>query len=246
VRKCIAATFLAAAAAVIFAAPASAQSSSDGWKTTIYPIYLWAPLFGADVNLPERPTCGTCTDTAGGHVDSSFNGAAFFGARVDHRRFFAEADLLWAGMEASVENPFLDVKVSTILGGARAGVALAPNFYVDGGIRRFALDLKARALSFDEVDWKPGVWEPTLGASYNPPLSKTTRLFLHGDYGGIGSDTHSTSTVTARIEWQPVAHFSLTGGYGYLRLTADGTVLTRPISLKQTLHGPIIGIGIPF
>jgi hypothetical protein len=149
-------------------------------------------------------------------------------------------------MEATADRPLLKLKVSTVLGGARAGVALAPNLYVDAGVRRFALDIRANALDFDEVEWKPGVWEPTVGAAYNPPLSNSVRLFLQGDYGGLGSDTHSTSTLTARVEWQPAAHFSLTGGYGYLRLSADGTLLTKPIALKQTLHGPIIGIGIPF
>jgi len=236
------------AATLSLVTPASAQSSNDGWTTTIYPIYLWAPLFGADVKLPERPSCTGCPDTIrpGGHVDSSFNGAAFFGARVDHRRFMAEADLLWAGMEASAERPVLTLKVNTILGGARAGFALAPNLYVTGGVRRFALDLSARALDFDEVDWKPGVWEPTIGGSYKPKLSKSLRLFLSGDYGGIGSDEHSTATLTGRLEWQPAAHFSLTVGYGYLRLRAEGTLVNKPIELKQTLHGPIIGIGIPF
>jgi hypothetical protein len=248
VKTFSAAAFLVAIVALVSVSPASAQSANDGWKTTIYPIYLWAPLFGADVRLPERPSCSGCSDTVvpGGHVDSSFNGAAFFGARVDHRRFFAEADLLWAGMEASADRPVLKLKVSTVLGGARAGVAIAPHLYIDAGVRRFALDIRATALQFEEVQWKPGVWEPTLGAAYNPMLSKSVRLFLQGDYGGIGSDTHSTSTLTARIEWQPVAHFSLTGGYGYLRLSADGTLVNKPISLKQTLHGPIIGIGIPF
>ena len=77
-------------------------------------------------------------------------------------------------------------------------------------------------------------------------ISKSVRLFVEGDYGGIGSDSHSTATLTGRIEWQPWAHFSLTGGYGYLRLSAEGTMVNRPIELKQTLHGPIIGIGIPF
>src|SRR6476469_1108892 len=154
------AAFLTVIAATLsLATPASAQSSNDGWTSTIYPIYLWAPLFGADVKLPERPSCPGCPDTIvpGGHVDSSFNGAAFFGARVDHRRFIAEADLLWAGMEASADRPVLNLKVSTIRGGARGGFALAKNLYVDAGVRRFALDSRAKALQFEEVEWKPGV-----------------------------------------------------------------------------------------
>jgi hypothetical protein len=70
VRTFPARAFLVAIVALYSVAPASAQSSNDGWKTTIYPIYLWAPLFGADVRLPERPSCPSCTDSIvpGGHV----------------------------------------------------------------------------------------------------------------------------------------------------------------------------------
>ena len=83
-RTFSAAAFLVAAASLFCVTPASAQSSDPGWKTTVYPIYVWAPLFGADVKLPERPSCSTCSDSIvpGGHVDSSFNGAAFFGAAL--------------------------------------------------------------------------------------------------------------------------------------------------------------------
>src|SRR4051812_40246751 len=211
VRNILAASSLSAIAVLSTVTPASAQTN-PGWKTTIYPIYVWAPLFGADVRLPDRPSCGTCTDSIvpGGHVDSSFNGAAFFGARVEHRRFTADADFLWAGMEASADSPRLDVKVSTILGGARAGFAILPALYVEAGARRFALDIRATALDFDEVEWKPGVWEPTLGASYNPMLSKNLQLLVKGDFGGVGSDNHSTSTFNARLEWQAMSHLSLT------------------------------------
>ena len=66
------------------------------------------------------------------------------------------------------------------------------------------------------------------------------------DFGGIGSDEHRTATGTAALEWRPATHFSLGGGYGFLYLRVDGKILSKPVFLKQTLHGPIVSLGIPF
>jgi hypothetical protein len=35
-------------------------------------------------------------------------------------------------------------------------------------------------------------------------------------------------------------------GYGFLYLSADGEIRTKAVHLSQTLHGPMVGIGIPF
>jgi hypothetical protein len=240
---------------LICAAPALSQSSpqpapappDSGWKTTVYPIYAFVPVFGADVTLPEVcDDCGGEPILPSGSVSSNFNGAAFFAVRVEKSRVSVDADFLWAGLSAEAARPLLDVKVTTVLGGARAGFRVAPDLFVEGGARRFALDVKVKFLIFDEVQWKPGLWEPVVGVSYNPQLTRTLKLYTHADYGGLGSDGHSTVAATGRIEWRPAKHFSLTGGYGFLNITADGTLLGEPIRLDQTLHGPIVGLGIPF
>jgi hypothetical protein len=66
------------------------------------------------------------------------------------------------------------------------------------------------------------------------------------DFGGIGSDEHRTATGTAALEWRPATHFSLGAGYGFLYLRVEGDILSKPVFLKQTLHGPLLSLGIPF
>lgn len=227
-----------------------AQSSGpvESWRTTIYPVYGWAPVFGADITLPEVPGGGGGGEpiTPAGSVSSNFNGAAFAAVMVENRYVQFEANVLWAGLSASAERPSLEVNVDTILGSARAGVRVAPSLFVSGGVRRVALNVKARALDFDQVQWKPGIWEPLVGAAYTPHLSHRWRLLLRADYGGLGSDRHSTLSANGSIEWQPAAHFIVNAGYGLLKIEAEDTVANKTIRLDQTLHGPIVGIGIPF
>ena len=41
-------------------------------------------------------------------------------------------------------------------------------------------------------------------------------------------------------------HFGLTGGYSVLYFKASETKLNRTFTFKQTLHGPMVGIGLYF
>ena len=243
----------AAACFVVGVSPASAQGTGDGWRTTVYPIYGWLPIFGADIRLPEIPNpppCDGCGDGGpiipGGSVSSSLNGAAFASVLVENKWVQAEANFLWAGLSADAERPNLEVKVGTVMGAARLGVRVVPNLFVYGGVRRIALNVKATALDFDEVQWKPGIWEGLVGAAYTPHLSPRWRLLARADYGGVGANNHSTYTANATLEWQPLQHLVVDLGYGFFQATVDGTLVQKPIHLKQTLHGPIVGIGIPF
>jgi hypothetical protein len=195
--------------------PALAQSpgADHGWTTTVYPVYVWAPLFGADIRLPEVPNpppCDGCGSggpiTPGGSVSSNLNGAAFAAVKVENRWVQIDADFLWAGLSAEVDRPQLSVKVGTILGAAQVGVRVVPDLFVDVGVRRVALNVRATALIFDEVQWKPGLWESLVGASYTPRLSRSWRLLVHADYGGLEADDHSTISATASAEWKPASH----------------------------------------
>jgi len=55
-----------------------------------------------------------------------------------------------------------------------------------------------------------------------------------------------SATATANLEWKPAAHLAVGAGYGMLYLRADGTILDKPVHFSQTLHGPILTVGIPF
>jgi hypothetical protein len=243
--------FAALASLTVGIYPAQAQGSSqsnDGWTTTIYPVYAWLPVFGADVRLPEIPNpCEGCGPvTPGGNVSSSFNSAAFAAVLVENKWVQVEGNILYAGMSAEAERPDLKVDVGTVLGSARVGVRVLPDLFFNTGVRRISLNVKATALDFDQVQWKPGIWESLVGLSYTPRLSPHWRLLTKLDYGGLGADNHETVMANASIEWHPASHFALNLGYGLFKLEVDGTVRDKPIHLNQTLHGPIVGIGIPF
>jgi len=229
------------------ASAAATPAANPGWKTTIYPVYAFLPVFGADVNLPpgpELPPCDGCGPS--GHVSSNFNFGIMAAARVEKGRAYVEGDILYAGMSAEsagvVAKVSVDTSFSSILGGFRVVDALS----VEGGARRIGLNLRATVLQFPEYQWKPGDWTSVIGISYEPQLTKRLRLYTHYDYAGLENDHLATSTLNGRIEWQVMKHLSFTGGYGLLHLSEDGTIFGRPVHLTQTLHGPIVGIGIPF
>ena len=120
-------------AAVFLLTGGVSPALAQGWQTTIYPIYASAPVFRAEVRLPEIPNpppCDGCGNvgpiTPGGNVSSNFNGAAFAKVRVENSRIEGEFNFLWAGMSAEAERPRLKLSVGTILGAAHVGYKVTP------------------------------------------------------------------------------------------------------------------------
>lgn len=237
---------------------------ATGWKTIIYPVYGWAPIFGADVRLPEQPTPPDVGGGGGGggggigggggggggvtipsaKTSNNFNGAAFGGFRVERSRVAVESTFLWAGMSGSVETPRFRLHVNTLTYKVLGGFEVLPALYIEGGARYLGIKMTASILSFPEVTWKPGIWEPVVGATFHPQLTRTFRLVAQADYGGIGDDSHRASAAKATFEWKPISHLLLSGGWGVLYVRADGTILDKPVHLRQTLNGPVVAFGI--
>jgi len=243
------ATMAVAAAILMNAGFASAQSpptsgidDTDGWKTIVYPIHAWLPVFGADVRLP--PGEGGISESA--ETSGNFNGAALAGFRVERARLSIEGEFLWAGMSGSVEAPRFEITLDTIAFKVLGGFKIAPALYADGGVRRVALNVTASILNFEPVTWKPGIWEPVVGLTFRPQLSKTVRIFTQAQLGFSGDDSSRSGAVNARVEWQPIRHLTFGGGWGWSYLRVDGTIVRGPVHLSQTLNGPIITLGIPF
>jgi len=241
---------------------AAAQSSSasgvdqtDGWKTIVYPIHAWLPVFGADVTLPGQSTPPGSGGGSGGitlpsaKTSGNFDGAALAGFRVERSRLSIEGEFLWAGMSGSVEAPRFDLTLDTIAARLMGGFKVAPALYIDGGVRRFALDINASILNFQPVNWKPGIWEPVVGTTFRPNLGKQLRLFTQADVGFSTDGSSRSGSASASVEWKPISHLSLGAGWGWIYLRVDGTIgsfLTRDIHLSQTLNGPMLTLGIPF
>jgi hypothetical protein len=253
------ATIAVTATILMNAGLASAQSSSpydaDGWKTIVYPIHAWLPVFGADVTLPGQSTPPGTGDGSGGitipsaKTSGSFNGAALAGFRVERSRLSIEGEFLWAGMSGSVEAPRFDLTLDTIAFRVLGGFEVAPALYADGGVRRLALKMTASILNFQPVTWKPGIWEPVVGLTFRPQLSKKVRIFSQADLGFSADNSSRSGAVTASVEWKPISHLTLGGGWGWTYLRVDGTIgsfLTKDIHLSQTLNGPVLTLGIAF
>ena len=154
-------------------------------------------------------------------------------------------DFNYAGLTAEKERPFMRVKTQLITGAIVGGFRVAGPWFLEAGARRHALDIDATILEYPQVNWKPARWEAIVGTTVRPQLSETLRLYAHLDYGGFGGDL-STLNGAARVEWRPIRHLALTGGYAFVTFELDDQILRRPVHLKQTLHGPLVGIGIPF
>jgi hypothetical protein len=152
---------------------------------------------------------------------------------------------MWAALSAQHKNPLVDVKLDFVFGNAMAGREILPNLYVEGGVRRLALDLHATVES-SGASRSPGYWDPLIGLTYRRQLGKKWRILIQGDGGGFGVGSDVDVTATGRAEWQFARHFGIAMGYGGMHFSESNTVNGRTLTISPTLHGPIFGFGIFF
>ncbi len=165
---------------------------------------------------------------------------------MEKGRFAIEANVNYAGLKAERSTPFINLEVKVIAGAITGGVKIVEGLYAEAGARYHELDVTANLLTYPEVSWKPSTWRPLIGTTFRPDLTKRIGLYTHLDYSGFGGDALSSVNGQARVELRPIRHLVLTAGYGFSHLIADGEIRSKPIHLDYTLHGPILGIGIPF
>jgi hypothetical protein len=252
-RSLLCIAFVLAFALQAFAADDSYwKKDPKDWKVELYPVLAWAPIMGATATLPEFPNLPSLPDQPGdvhpgSNVSSSFNGAAFFGLRVEKSKWAVQGSALWAGLEADrTANPQFKVKTDVIYGQGMVGREVLPDLWLEGGVRRIALNVGVTLLDYPEVARKPGVWDPLIGVSYKRPLGKKWRLDLHADGGGFGVGMDVDYALTGQLNWRFAKHFGTTFGWGLLHLKLSDTIAQRTLTLSQTLNGPILGFGIFF
>jgi hypothetical protein len=216
-----------------------------GWHIAIYPALAWVPIFGASVTLPSLPSQPIATPGPSGSTSGSFNGAYFGGARVEKGKWSADALFMWAALSGQRKTPFVDVHLDFVFGHAMAGREVLPDLYVEGGVRRLALDIHATVES-SSASRSPGFWDPLVGLTYRRQLGRKWRILIHGDGGGFGVGSDVDVTATGRAEWQFARHFGITMGYGGMHFSESNTVAGRTLTISPTLHGPIFGFGIFF
>jgi hypothetical protein len=230
------------------AGPAPAQGQPGDWKFSLYPVLAWVPTnVGIEVNVP--------TDIGGGSgggiehgkiVDSRFDGAFLAGFSATNGTWRIDADGLWAAVGGDrPDSPNLTVDADVIYGHVSLGFSVYKDLFVTGGVRRLALKYDIKIADLAAFTRKPGIWDPLVGIAYHHVGDK---FEAHGvvDVGGFGVGSDSEFGTSFRIDWKPVRHFGLTGGYNYLRLKFQHELAGRTLEVKQTLSGPVAGIGLYF
>ena len=223
---------------------AAAAQTTDEWRVAVYPVLGWVPFgIGIDVEVPPGDGGG---GGVGDIVDGRFDGAFLGGFSASKGRFRVDADLVWAAVGGDrIDLPRLTVDADLIYGHGMVGVMLAPDWYVAGGVRRLALKYDIRFGDQNTFERDPGVWDPLIGIGWHRNGDKVDwHATFEGGGFGAGSDVDLGATV--RLDWRLLSHFGLTAGYNFLYFKVTDTVRERAFTVKQTLHGPLLGIGFYF
>ncbi len=233
---------------------ASSQAADPGWEVEIAPIYVWVPISINSITLPQFPDLPAPPgggDRPSGETGASLNGAAMAAFRVEKNWWMARGNIVWAGLSGERETPNVKLTGNLILGEFFTGVEVVKHLYLEGGVRRLAVDISAEVLDYPEVSRKPGVWDPQVGLTYRVPMGEHWLLTMHGDYGGFGVGSEVDLNTGLTLDWRMTRHFGLTLGYGllYFRLEDEWVGranLAQELELGTTLHGPIVGFKLLF
>lgn len=220
------------------------QPDPNKLKVAIYPVLGWAPIFGANIHLPDTPS----TPGGGsGSTNNSFNGAALFGLTVEKGRWWGGADVMWAGLSASRSNPVVNTTLNAVYGEGDIGYKFWRDLYFTGGFRRIALDYKVTLGSFPQFERKPGVWDPMIGLMWNQQLNKKWKIRLATEGGGFGVGSQIDYSASGMADWMFAKHFGVAFGWSLLYLNESNTDnLGHTFKASTTINGPTFGFGIYF
>jgi hypothetical protein len=224
----------------------SGEGPYDDWKVGIYPVYVWLPYgIGIDVTVP--PDDSGAGGGSGEIIDSRFDGAYFGGFYASKGRIRVDGDGLWAGFGGDrPELPFLQVDADVTYVHGTVGARLVKDLYVVGGLRRLALKYDINLATYPTFERKPSIWDPVVGVAWHTEGSRLLEFHAVFEGGGFGVGTDSELSGSARLDFKPLRHFGITAGYAFLYYKLDDTVRNRTFTVKQTLHGPLFGIGLYF
>jgi hypothetical protein len=225
-----------------------ANGGSD-WKFDVYPVLLWIPTnmsFEVDGPFDLGGGSGGGTGQVGGKlVDTRFDGAILAGFTASNDSWRLDFDGVFAAVGGDRATPNLSVDVDLIYGHGSVAREIGGDFFVTGGVRRFALKYEIDFLDFDTFTNKPGIWDPLVGVAYHK-VGKTLEFHAHADYGGFGVGADTDVGVGVLVDWKPFEHFGLTAGYNLIAFKFKKDVGPYEFSAKQTIGGPVVGIGLYF
>ena len=194
---------------------------------------------------------GACGGGGGGGggdiVDGRFDGAFLGGISVSGGAWRIDANGLWAAVGGDrLELPLLTVDVDVVQFHVSGGRTITRNLYLTGGLRRLALNYNIKLGDRPDFERKPGVWDPLVGLGWHSAAGEKLEVHATFEVGGFGVGTDVEIGGEFRLDWKPIRHFGLTGGYKLLYFKLADEVLSKTFTVEQTLHGPIVGIGFYF
>jgi hypothetical protein len=236
------------------------QSTRQPFEVIIYPILIEAPIFGASIDLPSLPGGGggggsSESGEQTGSTDVSLNTLYMAGVVVRADRWFVEARGQWADLTASRTTPRVTLGTAGRFWTVRGGVRLIGGLSAVGGVRRISgtidatLELPALGKTVSG-GINPVFWDPMVGVDFTQRFGslRFDANFLGGGFG-VGTDADASGEGT--LAWRFIRHAELRLGYGffyYKETVANVTIgsFQRTFVSSQTLHGPLLGIGIVF
>ena len=207
-------------------------------------MFIWVPL-GIDLNLQLPPGDG---GDVGSIAESRFDGAFLGGFYVSKSWFRTDVNFAWAAVGGDrAVSPEFTVDLDLIYVHATGGVRLIPGLYATAGVRRLALKYDVRVQNFPNFERKPGIRDPLVGLGVHlEGEGKPLEFHATFEAGGFGAGADQEYGAMVRIDWKPIRHFGLTAGYNVLHLRLTDTVRDRELKVRQTMHGPVAGIGFYF
>jgi hypothetical protein len=238
---------IAAIIAVSVFAHAEEEQDNSHARVVIYPILFQAPIYGVNIRLPEFDGAGAISRSTDRNLDSAF----LAGVSIERDKWFFDFEGEYAGLSAERVSPILKVSTDLFFFKAMGGWRFGKGFAIDGGVKRLAVDLKVELGDNLEAHTKPGLWDPMVGIDWRSFVTKRLQLnaALEGGGFGVGSDVDISGRFDA--DWELIPHVVFNFGYSFLyfKATVDNVTVgpnQRELTMKQTLHGPRVGIGIRF
>jgi hypothetical protein len=229
------------------------EKDPSAWKISIYPVYLWAPVFGAHINftgidLPNTPGTPSSND---GSTSGSFNGAGFAAFEIEKSRFVARGETLFASVSGDNTNPKVHIGMNVLYGAALGGYKITRGLSLEGGFRYLGMKISGNIDDRPGIVARPGVTDPLIGLTWNQPLGRRWMMNMHFDGGGFGVGSDVDMKGSVRFDWRFAKHFGLAMGAAALHLQIEddilsSTQLARTVKFRQTLWGPVFGFGIYF
>jgi hypothetical protein len=243
----------AATIGVLVPQSASAQSS-DAWKGTFAPLYLWATKINGDIatragTVPVFMSFADAADNLAGafsfHFEAEKNRFGIF-SDLNFVRLSTESDFTLQGPlavtvtgDADVDNTFFEA------GGSYRLTDKTP-FAVIAGLRTFTLstsvEFSTPNVSVTPIDANRTAVSGFAGFTFRPPIKEKLNFLSRADIGGGSGKSWS---AMLGVEFRPKPWAGLVVGYKAMGIDFGKESDDKEIrKVSLTYYGPIFGLNL--